>query len=206
GVASARDGYVSRFHNQLQLRDGAEYGLRNFGVSGESSGTLIRLGQLDAAIDFMEDNDVSYVSIDIGANDLLGHIYSPECSESFSDPACQERLSIVTAAYTSNIGDILERIEDAAPDATIIFLTSYNPFSFGLPNSEFEAVTNAAVDALNDVAAAAAEERGMVVADGFGALAGTTAGTTHMTDPDPDIHPKAIGYDLLAAALLAALR
>ena len=42
------------------------------------------------------------------------------------------------------------------------------------------------------------------MADGFTPMAGTTAATTHMLDPEPDVHPNAAGHDVLAAALVDA--
>lgn len=204
GVANARDGYVSRFHNQMELRDGADYGLRNFGVSGETTGTLIRAGQLDAAVAFMEDNDVAYVTVDIGANNLLGHLGSDACSESLDDPECQSRLAATFESYGPDVAVILEEIEDAAPDATILFLTAYNPFSLGLGTS-LEAATDAALSEFNDIAAAVADDFGVLIADGFEPMRLTTGATTHMLDAAPDIHPLPIGYDILAAALVDAL-
>jgi len=206
GVASASDGYVSRFHSQLQSRDGASYGLRNFGISGETSGTLIRNGQLEAALDFIEDNSVEYITIDIGANDLLGHIGSADCESDFSSAGCQDRLTNVLAAYEPNMVRIFEDLRDAAPDATIIFLGTYNPFSFGFGGAvQLENDSDDITQKLNAVAAGVAGGQDVVVADGFSPLQKTTAATTHMLDSPPDIHPKAIGYDLLTGALLNAL-
>jgi hypothetical protein len=36
-------------------------------------------------------------------------------------------------------------------------------------------------------------------------MRGTTAATTHMLDSVPDIHPRAIGYDILAWAVIEAI-
>src|SRR4030066_5010 len=47
GAPSARDGYVSRVHNQLQERGGRRYGLLNLGVTGETSGSPISGGPLE---------------------------------------------------------------------------------------------------------------------------------------------------------------
>ena len=131
GVTSAADGYVSRFHNQLQTRNGASRSWRRCGISGETSRTLIRNGQLDNALAFINDNDISYITIDIGANDLLGHIGSVDCENDFSAAACQQWLSDVLGVYQPNIVRISGELRDAAPDATIIFLSTYNPFGFG---------------------------------------------------------------------------
>ncbi len=204
GVDSAADGYVSRFHNQLQIRDGRQYGLRNVGISGETTGTLIRGGQLDDAVAFMEDNEVAYVTIDIGANNLLGHLGTADCSESLDDPACRQRVADSSATYPRDLAVIFEALTDAAPDATIIFLTAYNPFSLGF-GSDLEADMDRTLQEFNALAVDLAEEAGFAVADGFGAMDGTAAVTTHMLDAVPDIHPIAIGFDLLTGALVEAL-
>lgn len=204
GVADAREGYVSRFHKQLAQNDGVAYGLRNFGVSGETSGTLIRGGQLEAALGFMRANQVAYVTVDIGANNLLGHLGSEACSQSLEAAECRSRLQATFDGYGPHIEFILEEISDAAPEATIIFLTAYNPFSLGL-GTEFETSTDDALSDFNAIATAAALESGVLVADGFTPMMRTTGATTHMLDPVPDIHPTGIGFDILAVALLDAL-
>jgi lysophospholipase L1-like esterase len=206
GVSEPRDGYVSRLHAQLQLRDGTDYGLRNFAVSGETSGTMLRSGQLDRAVEFISTNDVAYITIYVGANDLLGHLGSADCSADIENPACRSRIADAFESYEANIEEILTRLHDAAPEATIVFLRAYNPFSLGFGTGvAFEAQSNETLDALNDVAAAAAADHAILVADGFTPMLGTAASTTHMVDDPPDIHPNAAGYDILAAAILDAL-
>jgi len=206
GVPSPNQGYVSRFHKILTQRDGSSIGLRNFGVSGETSGTLIRSGQLAEALAFIKANNVAYITINIGANDLLGHLGSDDCSSSITNAACQERLEPALAAYRANLEQILGDLRKAASDGTpILFLQTYNPFSLGLGGLSLEAVSNQATDQLNAVAAEVAAERGVTVADGATPMRGTTGATTHMLDTPPDIHPNAIGYDLLAQALVEAL-
>ncbi len=202
-----RDGFVSRFHAEVQRRDGASYGLENFGVSGETSGTLIRGGQLDAAVDFIRNNNVAYVTIDIGANDFLGHLGSADCSEDLANASCQARLDPTLDAYRPNLDRVLREVQDAAgDDTTIVFLTVYNPFSIGFGSAVgLEAQTDEVTEALNALAVEVANERGVLVADGYTPLSRTTGATTHMLDVPPDIHPRAIGYDLLAVALIDAL-
>ena len=205
GVSEPRDGYVARFHNQLQIRDGQEYGLRNFGISGETTGTLIRSGQLDDAIAFMNDNEVAYVTIDIGANNLLGHLGSPDCSESLEEVACQQRLASTFDSYDDDLALILDEIQDAAPDATVMFVLAYNPFSLGFAAVGLEEQSDAILRQFNSIAVAEAESRGFIVADTQTPMEGTTAATTHMVDPEPDIHPYPIGFDIMASAMVDAL-
>lgn len=206
GVADPADGYVSRLHTQLEARDGMIYGLANFGVSGETSGTLLHGGQLDDALEFAADHEVAYVSIDIGANDLLGHLASQDCSADIDSAACIERVEIALVAYSRNIVSIFERVDAAMPEATVMMLLTYNPFSFGFEDRvRFEARSNEVLSELNRIAAAAAEPFGIVVADGFTPMQGTATVTTHMVDVPPDIHPNSLGYDVLTGALVASL-
>jgi hypothetical protein len=206
GVTEAQDGYPSRLHNQLQIVDGATYGLRNFGISGETTGTMIRSGQLDEAVAFMEDTDVAYVTIDIGANNLLGHLGADVCSESLENTQCRTRIAGAFEAYDDDLITIFDAVQEAAPDATVVFMQAYNPFSLGFAGAiALEAETDRILQDFNSLAAAVAQPRGIVVADAFTPMQGTTAATTHMLDPEPDIHPLPIGFDILAAAILDAL-
>jgi lysophospholipase L1-like esterase len=204
GVDQPREGYVSRFHAEVQRRDGRPYGLRNLGISGETSGSLLRGGQLDEAVAYMGGRDVAYVTLDIGANDLLPHLGSSDCAEAPAGVACATRIEASLATYRQTLSQVLERIREAAPQAQIVFLRTYNPFSFGLA-LDFERATDEAVTRLNEIAAEVAREHGVRVADGDALLKGTAAATTHMTDSPPDIHPRGIGYSALAAALLDAI-
>ncbi len=203
GVDDAAAGYVSRFHALLEERDSTSYGLVNLGISGETSGALLNGGQLDDAEGVA---DVAYVTIDIGANDLLGHLGSPTCSDDIQAPDCQGRIEATLASYERNIAEILDRLGEAFPNATIIFLTAYNPFSFGFGDAvAFEAESDATLGRLNTIATLAAVERGFLVADGFAPMQATVTFTTRMSDANPDIHPTELGYDVLAGALWDAI-
>ena len=204
GAPSAQDGYVSRVHHWLEERDGRRYGLLNLGVPGETSGSLLTGGQLDEALDFLAANRVAYITVDIGANDLLGHLTSPECSADLGADACEARLAGALAAYEENLPEIFAALREAAPQATIVFLTAYNPFSLGT-GIAFEEDTGRTLDELNDVAEAAAGPAGILVADGFTPMQGLAAYTTLMLDSPPDIHPNALGHDVLAQAVVTAL-
>jgi hypothetical protein len=178
--------------------------VRNFGITGETSGTMIRAGQLDDAVAFMENNNVAYVTINVGANNLLGHLGSADCSQSLDAPACRQRVADAFATYPDDIELIFDAVGEAAPEATIVFLTSYNPFNLGF-GSEIEAEMDRTLQEFNALAVAIAADQEFIVADGFGALDGTAAVTTHMLDAVPDIHPLGLGYDLLTGALVDAV-
>jgi lysophospholipase L1-like esterase len=203
GVDGYADGYVSQVHRELSLIDGIPYGLHNFGETGETSGTMLLGDQLDIAVDFGEENDVRYVTIDVGANDLLGHLASSDCSDDVTSPECQSRIDATLLAYEQNLTLIFEEVEDAFPDAKIVFLLAYNPFSLGFEDEvEFEAQSNDALAMLNSIAVAVAEQFDILVADGFTPMRGAATAATHMTDTPPDIHPNGVGYDILTAAIL----
>ena len=196
---------MSRFHRHVSEADGASYGLLDLGVSGETSGTMLTGGQLASAEAALASREAAYVTIDIGANDMLGHLDSPDCSADLAAPACQQRIDQSLASYRENLVVILDRVKDAVGDARIIFLQAYNPFSLGLGESEQERQSSEILSRLNAVAAEEAGSRDILVADGFTPMQGTTAATTHMLDPEPDIHPNASGYAVLAAALVDVL-
>jgi hypothetical protein len=87
-----------------------------------------------------------------------------------------------------------------------VFLQTYNPFSLGFENEvAFEAQSNEVLSELNTVAAEAAGRYGVLVADGFSPMRGTTTATTRMTDTPPDIHPNELGYDILTEAIMSAI-
>lgn len=209
GVTEPRDGYVSRFHAAISRSDASAYGLQNLARAGETSGSLLSGGQLTMAEQVLRDRPAAYVTIDIGANDLLGHLLSPDCGADLRAPACQDRVTQSIEAYRDNLGVALDRIQAASGAATIVLLQVYNPFSLGLgtagqPPGEQEVASSEALQRLNAVAGELAGVRGIRVADGFTPMQGTTAATTHMLDPEPDIHPNAFGYDVLATAVFGA--
>ena len=117
------------------------------------------------------------------------------------------RIDVSLNAYRTNIEAIFDTLDKEFPDATIVFLLAYNPFSLGFEDQvAFEAQSNEVLTDLNDIAAKSAADHGILVADGFSPMRGTTTATTHMTDTPPDIHPNARGYDVLTDAILSVLR
>lgn len=205
GVDELRDGYVSRFHHAVSQADGVDYGLQNLGVSGETSASMLSSGQLDRAEQILLSQSAGYITVDIGANDLFGHLQSPDCGGDLTAPACQDRVNRTLDAYRVNVTAMLDRLTRVSGEAQVILLQIYNPFSLGLGATEQGQQSSAVVARLNSVAAEVAAAHGVAVADGFTPLQQTTAVTTHMLDADPDIHPNALGHDLLAAALVAAV-
>ncbi len=204
GVDDPREGYVSQLHALLESSRGTPLGLINHGVAGETSLSLLRGGQLDRALS--EERRVDFVTIDIGANDLLAHLVDDVCSGATGDLRCSERIDAALMAYEENLEEIIAELTSAFPDATFVFLTAYNPFSFGLADVvAFEALSDEKLTALNELATAVAGRHGVAVADGFTPMRGTVTVTTLMVGDPADIHPTALGYDVLTEALADTL-
>jgi lysophospholipase L1-like esterase len=204
GVANPREGYVSRFHGYLERQTGRPLGLLNLGNPGESSISMYR-GQLDQALAEIERRDkdgnpatrVSVVTLNLGANDLLGHLTSQDCLDSPDGPACQARVDAGLATFRTNFAEIVSTLLSALDPGTQFYvMTIYNPYDLGTPLS-LEAISNEVVDRLNSVIKDTALVNGVPVAD-VRPLMGSNAGAwTH-------VHPNARGYQALAFSLAQA--
>lgn len=205
--------------------------LRNVSCGGATTTSLLNGGgcsypqgsQLAAAEAFLAANAgaVSFITIDIGANDVSGCV-----SASGADPVCAAaRLPVVQ----SNLAQILQRLRVAAPGVPIVGMTYYNPFlAFWTTGNEAAAASaNAAALTFNDALTAtyaAGDALVSPVEEAFGtedtALTGTYLGTvvpqnvanvcqwTHMCSRF-DIHANTAGHALIASTfgpvLLAAV-
>lgn len=209
GVDDPLKGYVSRFHAYLERQTGRPLGLLNLSNSGESSISIYH-GQLTRALVEIErrrfdgnpETRVSVVTLDLGANDLLGHLSSPDCLDFPEGPACQARLDASLATFRANFGEIVPILLSALePDAQLYIMTFYNPYALGTQLS-LEILSNEVVDRLNSVIKGTARANGVPVAD-VQPLMGNNAGAwTHILSGD--IHPNAKGYQVLAFSLAQA--
>ncbi len=207
GVSDPRQGYVSRFHGFLESERNETLGLVNLGISGESTISIQNGTQLNQALSVLNgSSQVSVLTIDLGANDVLAHLGSADCLQGESGPrgaACQARVSAAMDAFSPNFRSILQRL-DAALDSGAEFyvMTVYNPFDFGI-GIPLEAFTSQVVADLNELIKAEAEGVGATVADPFSDMADNAGAWTNMLF-DQDIHPNAEGYQVLANSLAEA--
>ncbi|MFQ6027457.1 MAG: SGNH/GDSL hydrolase family protein [Dehalococcoidia bacterium] len=206
GVVNPQDGYVSRFHGFLERESGRSLGLRNIGISGESSVSIYQ-GQLDQALaeirrrrdDGNPATKVSFVTLDLGANDLLGHLTSQDCLTAPAGRACQGRMEVGLDSFQINFADIVSTIiAELEPGTEFYIMTVYNPFDLGTGLS-LETLSNDIVAKLNTVIRDTAGTHGVPVAD-VRPLMGSNAGiwTSILIG---DIHPNATGYQVLAYSL-----
>jgi hypothetical protein len=149
--------------------------------------------------------DTKFVTIDIGANDLL--LLQKSCAGA---AACiQAGLPAVLQTYGQNLGATYARVRAAGFKGKFVALTLYatnynDPLSVG------------AITALNQVMAQVTTAAGGKVADGFLAFKNIAAKSSNdscaagllikLPDGSCDIHPSVKGRDTLAAALLGAAR
>jgi hypothetical protein len=147
--------------------------------------------------------DTKFVSIDIGANDLL--LVQKKC---LGDPVCiQGVLPAALQAYGQNLGATYTLLRAAGFTGKFVALTTYAP-NYNDPLSV------AALTALNGVLAQVTTAFGGVVADGFGTFqffASKSGGDScaaglliKLPDGTCDIHPSQKGRDILAVSVVAA--
>jgi len=193
----AETGYVARLHAALSGADSTPRlgALRNLAISGETSASMIRYGQLDDAAEAIgrAEPPVALVTLDIGGNDLLALLRTDACQLDPLGPACLSLLARTLDEYEANLRHIVGRLTDAlrdhAPDAPLALMTYYNPFSGA--NPYFDDAAELALlgdDRRIDCVASRAEARGMndviaCVAEQVGAIL-------------VDVHPRFVGRGL----------
>ena len=209
GVFNPQEGYVSRFHGFLERRQGRPLGLMNLGISGESSVSIYQ-GQMDLALQEIrrrrDDGDpntrVAVVTLDLGANDLLGHLTSEDCLRNPAGLACQGRMEVGLQSFRENFARLIPEIQaELEPDTEFYIMTVYNPFDLGT-GIALERLSNEIVDDLNGVIREIGAANGVPVADVRPLMGSNVAVWTSILRGD--IHPNATGYQVLAYSLTQA--
>jgi lysophospholipase L1-like esterase len=210
GVTDPREGYVSRFHAYMERETGRSLGLLNLGVSGESTLSIVRT-QLPRALQELRsrrsdgdpDTKVSALTLDLGANDFLGHLASQECQDAPRGPACSARIDAALETYRVNFAEIVAQLKaEIEPDTEFYIMTVYNPFDFGV-GLPFEDFSNEVLDRVNDVVRETASANGAKLAEADVLMQGNAGGWTLMIT-EGDIHPNTLGYQALAYSLAQA--
>lgn len=228
GASKAKKGYVP-----LANKKAFEMDLLNLAISGETSGSFIGSffadggGQLGAAFSAILDpaTDTEVVTLDVGANDLLGLLDSePSCDPSgaFDLDACRFALGGVLVTFGGNYGTILGTLDAAmgasGDSATIMVVTTYNPFDgtavTAAPLDELDELADLALlggdgvlttsclfpglnfPGLNDIIACTGSAFGATVVDVHPLFDGKALKLTHIADGDP--HPNDKGHKKIA--------
>lgn len=207
-------GYVAQLAGKLP-----NLKLTNLACDGETTTTMRNGGtcaypegnQLDAALEFIRHNKVRLITITVAGNDIA------PCGAQGIDPAC---IRQATATINENLRHITAKLRKAAPKATIVGMTLYDPFLAawltGPDGQEFARQSIPVTQAINDVVESAYRASSVKVADVEGAFA-TTDLTTIVnglplavaricewttTCTAGDIHPTTAGYTAIKKAYL----
>lgn len=179
---------------------------------------LVSQGQLfQAAVKTQQGmgNTVSTVTMTMGGNDLFALATMPGFTPgSANDPMVAAAL----ATYRANESAILANIRSLLPDATIDLIGVYNPFPAD-PTNTFGPLAAAAGPMFNSVLRSLAAQYGAHYIDTAPLFVGHEAqytyeaalpqgssvgGTYGGTLPLGDVHPNALGYGVIADAVIAA--
>jgi len=238
------DGYADQLFDSIRPAFEAagvnrELRLIKLGCPGETLDDMMNGGsclyiagsQLDAAIDFLDDNggQVHLVTIDIGGNDFR----DADCIEATVDIDC---ANTVSAQIATDLATVLTALSAAAdPNTTIVGMNYYNPYlSSWLEDAAGQAFameSAQAVGIVTDVLGTTYDTAGIPWADVYTAFESDDFVTivptslpapndqlpisvanicsfTYQCDPDPvgpDIHANTAGYSLIAETIEAVL-
>jgi lysophospholipase L1-like esterase len=151
--------------------------------------------QLDYALGVLaKTRDVRLVTLQIGANDAF------LCQQTTADNCTsQAELQSLTQTVQANVAGILAKLRTAGHfDGRIVVVTYYAP--------DYTGLTGAGTQQLDSALAAAAQQNGATVADGFAAFrakataSGGSSTAAGLVYPN-DVHPTAAGQRLLADAV-----
>jgi lysophospholipase L1-like esterase len=190
GVQTVNDGCPGETTESF-IKGPCEYGL-HFPLHHPYSGS-----QLADALGYLTSHPgtVTPITIDIGANDVLGLI---EVVCKMEAKCIQEQAPATFAHVGANLGLILGQLRAAAPNAQIIVLGLYNPFGESIAGGD------ALTAKLNEVMAGVAAGVGARFANPLplfnppGALEQPTLCTfTNICTSLKDIHPTDLGYAVL---------
>lgn len=220
--AAYNTGYVDDFAKDLRAIH-PKIQTVNLGCPGETTDSLLGLkpciyhppfalhtnysgSQIDAALAVLRAHrgQVSPVTIDIGANDLLALVGSCKTATGIDLGCVGSGLSALFAHIQANVSTILARLRDAAPYTEIIVLGYYNPLIVSIPGSDVVAAQ------LNSLLAQTAAKYRARFADPLPVFnppvneIPTICQLTLICTPLHDIHASDAGYQKFADLLLAA--
>jgi lysophospholipase L1-like esterase len=245
--ATFNDGYVNDFGAVLKLTHPG-LRVVNDGCPGETSETFIngsgvagfcaggptgspfpyaflhhpytRTSQLADALAILKENpNVSPITLDIGANDVLQFLAS-KCGFPSTFTCSPAEIEAEFAHISANVFSILSQLRAAAPKAQIVLIGLYNPYPTVLPAPGGDTTTAGLNAALQKVAAAVPDASfanpepafnpsilvsGTPETADLPAICAFTAmcpgGTFNPTSPSADIHPTKLGYGVMATIL-----
>jgi lysophospholipase L1-like esterase len=175
--------------------------------------------QLSDALAILKENpNVSPVTLDIGANDVLQFLAS-KCGFPKTFTCSPAEVEAELGHIAANVHSILTQLHAAAPKAQVVLIGLYNPYPTVLPAPGGDRTTAALNTALASVAAAvpgtsfanpeppfnpsivigAPETVDLPTICAFTAMC--PGGTFNPTSPNADIHPTTLGYAVMAGVV-----
>jgi lysophospholipase L1-like esterase len=163
-----------------------------------------RGSQLNYAVRYLQQHpDTRLVTIGIGANDLF------RCEATTADHCAGPDLGRTLAGVTANLDTILSALRNQAQYRHTLVVVTYYALNYG------DAASVTPVEALNAALAGPAARYGARLANGFAAFRAASArasGNTcaaglriKLASGGCDLHPTALGQQVLAAAVEAAV-
>jgi lysophospholipase L1-like esterase len=163
-----------------------------------------RGSQLSYAVRYLQQHpDTQLVTIGIGANDLF------RCEETTADHCAGPDLGRTLAGVTANLDTILGALRNQAQYRHTLVVVTYYALNYG------DAASVTPVEALNAALAGPAGRYGARLANGFAAFRAASARVggnscaaglrIKLASGGCDLHPTALGQQVLAAAVKAAL-
>lgn len=176
--------------------------------------------QLADALAILKANpNVSPITLDIGANDVLQFL-SSKCGFPSTFTCTPAEIEAEFAHISGNVFSILSQLRAAAPKAQMVLIGLYNPYPTVLPAPGGDTTTAGLNAALQSVAAAvpntsfanpepafnpsillsgAPETVDLPTVCAFTAMC--PGGTFNPASPNADIHPTKLGYGVMASIL-----
>jgi acyl-CoA thioesterase I len=208
GASAPSQAYVPRVFAHLSAEGRSPISeLVNLGVPGETTSSFLG-GQLTQALEVIDNPTtvVRDVTLDIGANDLLGN---PQCSIDPASSACPVQTNLTAILHA-----LKHELRQNRETPRIAVLAYYNPWS-GLPDPraaptdlalvgadrKIDCNASAAAIGLNDIIACTASPYGATVANAYPPFEGKAA---QLVNPG-DIHPNDAGYAVIARRFERAL-
>jgi lysophospholipase L1-like esterase len=171
--------------------------------------------QLEDALAILHENpNVSPITLDIGANDLL-HFLAAECGFPAANNCGEGKFATEFAHIATNVAIILGQLRAAAPNAQIVLIGLYNPFP-GFPSEGGDKLTAGLDKALETVARLVPGTSfanpeplfnpSIVLGTPESSDLPTICAFTAMCpggkfSPAGDIHPTKLGYQVLAGVV-----
>jgi len=174
--------------------------------------------QLEDALSILKANpNVSPITLDIGANDLLQYLET-KCGFPATFSCTEAQVGALFAKTAGNVAVILSQLKAAAPKAEVIMVGIYDPFPLTLPApgadkvlAEFDGALESAAKAVGASFANPEPEfnpsyiLGLPEKTDLTTICAFTAmcpgGTYSPTSPLADIHPTSLGYEVMAGVV-----